>query len=155
VLVRESTDADMADLLGLYVILEHLQRPWRVFADRDDPLSEATTRFDAAIADPDARLVVAEEPGHVVGMGLGRVAAVSTSSDERSLDLSHIVVLPECRGRGIGRMIVADLVAFGRDRGIRLVSLRVFAQNVGAAAFWSALGLRPRFVQMVGELEDL
>jgi ribosomal protein S18 acetylase RimI-like enzyme len=80
---------------------------------------------------------------------------VSSSSDEWALELTNVVVDEGHRGRGIGRAIVADLIAHGRERGVRLVTLRVFAGNDEAVAFWSALGFRPRFVQLVGELAAL
>ena len=166
IVVRAATPEDLEALVALYRALDDLQRPWRTFAPRADPLDGALTRYRDAIDDPDARLAVAvaaqvaDEPGatateRVVGMGLAHVAMVSSMSDERALDLTNVVVDLRHRGRGIGRAIVADLVAFGRERGIRLATVRAFSGNDGAVAFWSALGFGPRFVQMVGELPAL
>jgi ribosomal protein S18 acetylase RimI-like enzyme len=160
IIVRAATPDDVEALAGLYRALDDLQRPWRAFAPRADPLAEALTRYRDAITDPQARLAVAlddvmETEGRIVGMGLARVTMVSSSSDEWALELTNVVVDEGHRGRGIGRAIVADLIAHGRERGVRLVTLRVFAGNDEAVAFWSALGFRPRFVQLVGELAAL
>jgi ribosomal protein S18 acetylase RimI-like enzyme len=151
--VRAATEADLEDLLELYAVLDEMQLPWRVFESRPDQRAEAEIRIRAALFDPDARVCVAERAGGIVAMGVGRVGVASLVSDERSLDLTSVVVRPDLRGRGIGRTIVDDLLAFGRSRGVRVVSLRVFAENRDAVAFWTSLGLRPRIVQMVGEID--
>jgi GNAT superfamily N-acetyltransferase len=140
-------------MVGLYAVLDEMQRPWRVFEPRNDQLAEAEVRFRAAFADPDVRICVSGSAGDLVAMGMGRVGVASLVSDERSLDLTSVVVRPDHRGRGLGRAIVEDLLAFGRARGVRAVSLRVFAQNSQALAFWTSIGLRPRIVQMVGPID--
>jgi ribosomal protein S18 acetylase RimI-like enzyme len=140
-------------MLGLYAVLDEMQRPWRVFEPRSDQLSEAEIRFRAAFAHPDVRICVAGRAGDVVAMGMGRVGVASLVSDERSLDLTSVVVRPDRRGRGLGRAIVDDLLAFGRSHGVRVVSLRVFAENHDAVAFWTSLGLRPRIIQMVRPID--
>jgi ribosomal protein S18 acetylase RimI-like enzyme len=154
--IRAAQVEDLDDLVALYAILDEMQRPWRTFAPQTDPLADALARFRVMIDDPAARLVVAEDPaGSVVGMGMGRIEKVSSSSDEPALELTNVVVLPAHRGRGVGNAIAAELVRFARDRGVRLVALRVFSENDGAIAFWSGLGFRPRFVQMVAEAADV
>lgn len=150
--MRAATEADLEDLLGLYALLDEMQLPWRIFEPRPDQPAEAEVRLRAALADPDTRVCVAERAGAIVAMGIGRIAVASMVSDERSLDLTSVVVRPGDRGLGIGRAIVEELLAFGRSRGVRVVSLRVFAENREAVAFWTSLGLRPRIVQMVGEI---
>ena len=152
--VRAATEADLEDLLALYAVLDEMQLPWRVFEPRPDQMAEAEGRFRAALSDPDTRVCVAEGAGAVVAMGIARVGVASLVSDERSLDLTSVVVRSDHRGRGIGRTIVEDLLAFARSRGVRMVPLRVFAENRDAVAFWASLGLRPRIVQMVGEIGD-
>ena len=153
--VRAATEADLEDLLALYAVLDEMQLPWRVFEPRLDQMAEAEVRFRAALSDPDARVCVAVRARAIVAMGIGRVGVASLVSDERSLELTSVVVRPGDRGRGIGRTIVEDLLAFGRSRGVRVVSLRVFAENRDAVTFWTSLGLRPRIVQMVGEVGHL
>ncbi len=153
--IRPARDQDLDALVGLFGLLDEMQRPWRVFEPRADPLAEAAARFREAIDDPNAHLIVAQDGGHVVGMGMGRIAAVSSSSDEPALDVSNVIVLPSHRGRGIGSAIARDLADFARRGGARLVTLRVFSGNDEAIAFWSQLGFRPRFVQMFSDAEDL
>ena len=151
--VRRATAADLEDMVRLHAVLGEMQRPWRVFEPRQDQLAEAEARFRAAFDDPDARICVSGSAGRVVAMGMGRVGVVSLVSDERSLDLTSVVVRPDHRGRGLGRAIVEDLLAFGRSRDVHVVSLRVFAENHDAVAFWTSIGLRPRIVQMVGQID--
>ena len=153
--IRPARHEDLDSLVGLFGLLDEMQRPWRVFEPRADPLADAAVRFRDAIDDPAAHLVVAEEGGRIVGMGMGSTATVSSSSDEPALDVSNLIVLPSHRGRGIGSAIARELAGFARGGGARLVTLRVFAGNDEAVAFWSRLGFRPRFVQMIAEAEDI
>jgi ribosomal protein S18 acetylase RimI-like enzyme len=48
--------------------------------------------------------------------------------------------LPEYRGRGWGRVLLARTLAAARDAGIERVELEVFASNKRAIAFYEAAG---------------
>ena len=147
--VRAAEEHDLEQMLDLYRLLDGHQREWRVIVPTRDPVADAEVRFREAMADPDARAVVAEAGGRVIGIGMGRIGAVSSLSDEPGLELTSVVVSPEHRGRGIGRAIARDLAAFARSRDVGILSLRVFSPNQEAQDFWSAIGFAPRLVHMV------
>jgi len=88
-------------------------------------------------------------------MALGEIVAGSSFSDERALEISSVLVLEARRGQGIGRALVADLLAFGRERDVTRVVVRVFARNERAGRFWASLGLEPRVVQLTGSIETV
>ena len=153
--IRPAGEVDLESVLDLYRHLDGLQRPWRVFEPRAGALAETEARYREALAERDRILVVAEEGGRLVGMGHGALVLPSSMSDERALDISNVVVLPSRRRRGVARAIVAELVAFGHERGARTAVIKTFAANEPAVAFWSELGFRARLVQMVADLGDL
>ena len=62
--------------------------------------------------------------------------------------VSLIYVLPELRGRGVGRLLHEHAAAMSRSRGMRLMRLSVSTSNVGAMMFyrklgWTVVGHRP------------
>ena len=151
-ILRPAREEDLPQVLALYGELSAYQRDWRVFEPRRSELDEAAARFRDAAADPQALLLVAEQEGRLVGMGLGHVRPVSTYSEELALDISNVVVAASHRGSSVGRAIVDALAAFGREKGVTRATVRVFAENARAVDFWERLGFRPRLVQLVADL---
>lgn len=56
--------------------------------------------------------------------------------------LSAIGVLPAHRGRGLGRFMIADWLARGRDRGTAVFQLNVVADNAVARRLYESFGFR-------------
>ena len=125
-----------------------MQREWRVFTPRPGFYDEVGAKYRAAIASEDQLVVVAEENDEVVGMAYAEARTPSRFSDERSLELSGVVVRSDFRGRGVGRALVAEAARFATERGIPWVELKTFSPNQGAMEFWESLGFTPRVVQM-------
>lgn len=72
--------------------------------------------------------------GRLVGMG--RVISDGVSDAY----IQDVVVLPEWRGRGVGRAIVERLVAFCQERGVGWVGL---VGEPGTGPFYASLGFAP------------
>jgi RimJ/RimL family protein N-acetyltransferase len=51
-------------------------------------------------------------------------------------------LLPEYRGRGLGRRLAEAAVAAARERGMERIALEVFASNTRAIALYERLGFR-------------
>ena len=66
-----------------------------------------------------------------------------------------MVVRSSHRGRGIGTALSREVATFARRRGIRIVTLKTFAQNESALRFWKSVGFLPRMVQMYAPAERL
>jgi len=136
--------------MSLFGELAGIQRVWRVFAPRPTLAADMESRYLAAMEDPDALLVVAEDRGgQVVGMALGHLHRPSTLSDETAVELSSVMVRPAIRGRGVGRALAEEVRRFAHRLGAPYVTLKTFAQNEGATAFWERVGFTPRVIQMV------
>jgi GNAT superfamily N-acetyltransferase len=154
--VRQATPEDVPSLVALFQELDRLQADWRVFTPRPGFYNEVGDKYQEAIDNPDAVVLVAEDDeGEVVGMAYGEARTPSRFSDERALELSGIVVRAGYRGRGVGRALVSEAARFADARGVDWIELKTFAPNRGAMEFWEELGFTPRVIQLTSATKDL
>ena len=81
--------------------------------------------------------LVAMDDGHLAGY-IGSQSVLGES------DMMNVAVFPAYRRRGIGRMLVSQLVQHLREKGNRSLTLEVRASNAGAIALYESMG----FVQV-------
>jgi len=154
--VRPATEEDLPAALELFAALDSHQHGWRVFEPRPTAADDAEARYRTALGlDPDALHVVADEGGRLLGMAFARIEALSSISDERSAELSNVIVREEARRRGIGEALVTEVGRWASGRGVRRVVIKTYAANDLAMQFWEALGFRPRYVQLTAVAEEL
>jgi len=82
-----------------------------------------------------------------VGSGAGYALLLPTAQAQngiRGLDLHHLYVRSDLRGRGLGRALVDGAVTLARDLGCGYLIVGADPDNTGAAAAYSALGFAPR-----------
>lgn len=84
------------------------------------------------------RHVAVAEVGHTL---VGAVAADLTTWNRR-LQVEHCYVAPQWRGRGVGRALIASVVAFARGIHARCVWLETQNTNYPAVQFYRRLGFR-------------
>jgi GNAT superfamily N-acetyltransferase len=82
-------------------------------------------------------VVVAEEGGTLVG-----VAAADLSAWNRRVQVEAFFVAPRARRRGVGRALMASVVAFAREVGAGCVWLETQNVNYPAVQFYRHLGFR-------------
>jgi ribosomal-protein-alanine N-acetyltransferase len=70
----------------------------------------------------------------------GAVAYLLALEVADEIELLQLVVDPRLRRRGVGRLLVDELLAFGRTRGARAVHLEVRASNGPAQALYEGAG---------------
>ena len=97
-------------------------KPWT----REDFVKEMTQNACA-------RYLVAEEDGRIVGF-----AGAWMILDESHM--TNIAVLPECRGRGMGRRLMTELMQYASNLGVSYMTLEVRAGNEKAQALYKSLG---------------
>ncbi len=100
------------------------------------------------VADAGARNIV----GYAAVFG----KLVSEDPDERQGDFSFIAdlfVLPDYRGSGLGRKLVARAEEHARMCGAYKIELKVLAGNDGARRFYQALGYAPRVMTLRKSLD--
>ena len=85
-------------------------------------------------------LLVAREKSAIHGLAL----CVYQPSAElgRVLEVQDFYVVPEQRRKGVGRALAQKILDEAKALRIDRIDLNVLSKNVGAAAFWRALGFR-------------
>ena len=95
-------------------------------------------------AHPTTLILLAYVDAHPVGLAIC-FHGFSTFAAQPLINIHDFVVLPEARGRGIGKQILAAVEATARDRGCCKVTLEVQENNRRARSVYAAAG----FVQAV------
>lgn len=89
-------------------------------------------------ADPDVWPYVLREDGVPLAYG-----EVWVDDDEQEVELGRIIVRPERRRQGVGRLVVSLLVEQAALTGYRTAFLRVAAENGAALVCYQAAGFVP------------
>ena len=123
----------LVDLLGV------------LFAQEADFVPDATKQrraLEAILADPRiGRIYVAREGDRVVGM-VSTLYTISTAEGGKAAWLEDMVVLPECRGRGIGAALLSHAVVGSRDEGCLRLTLLSDEDNDLAHAVYASEGFQ-------------
>jgi ribosomal protein S18 acetylase RimI-like enzyme len=82
---------------------------------------------------------VAREEDRVLAMA-SLIYTVSTAEGGPAALFEDLVVLPECRGRGIAKLLVSFVIQQARKRGLKRLTLLTDLQNEAAQALYRKLG---------------
>lgn len=96
--------------------------------------------FAEIAASPDNALFVAERAGAVVGTFQVTLIPGLVARGRKRAKIESVHVAPECRGLGIGRLMVAHALAFAKGEGAGLVELTSNKSRVDAHRFYRNLG---------------
>ncbi len=91
---------------------------------------------------PHAEVLLAEEGGEAMGFALF-FHNFSTFLGRPGIYLEDLFVLPEHRGRGIGRLLLVHLARLAVERGSGRLEWAVLDWNRDAIGFYERLGARP------------
>jgi GNAT superfamily N-acetyltransferase len=91
---------------------------------------------------PYAEAVLAEDDGQPIGFALF-FHTFSTFLARPGLYLEDLFVLPDRRGRGVGRALLAHLAHLALERGCGRLEWAVLNWNKDAIRFYERLGARP------------
>jgi GNAT superfamily N-acetyltransferase len=134
--LRPATPADAATLLTLVRGLAEYERaPGDVVATEADfvrALSSTPTEMDS---------IIAEHDGRALGFALF-FPTWSTWRGRPGIHLEDLFVVPEARGKGIGRALLARVAAVAVARGCARLEWQVLDWNEPAIGFYRALGAR-------------
>jgi ribosomal protein S18 acetylase RimI-like enzyme len=120
--------------------------------DDEDSWGRRRAHHERALAGAGAFALVAREEGRAVGYALVTLRGASASWREPSAygELETLSVLPEARGRGIGRALVKHAYAELAERGIDTMTVRVVEANALARGFYERMGFAPWVVELRG-----
>ena len=102
-----------------------------------NPVDDSPEGFARYLGRNPATSFVAEENGRIIG-------TILAGHDGRRGIFHHVVVAPDRRGQGIGRMLVESAMEALRKEGITKVLLVVFNHNENGNQFWEHMGFTVR-----------
>jgi GNAT superfamily N-acetyltransferase len=106
---------------------------------------------------PMAEVLLAREDGGTIGFALF-FHNFSTFLGRPGLYLEDLFVVPEARGRGVGRALLARLAAVAVERGCGRLEWSVLDWNAPAVGFYERMGARVmsewRICRLTGEALD-
>lgn len=133
-MIRPATPADVPAILQLIRALSDYEK----LSDQV-VVTEAQLREHLFGPRPYAEVLLAEEAGRVVGYALF-FHTYSTFLGRPSLYLEDLFVLPEHRGRGHGKGLLARLAQLAVERGCGRFEWMVLDWNTPAIQFYESLG---------------
>jgi GNAT superfamily N-acetyltransferase len=136
-MIRPATPADVPTIARLIRALAEYER----LADKV-ALDEGRLREHLFGLRPYAEVLIAEEAGAVVGFALF-FPNYSTFLARPGLYLEDLFVLPEHRGKGHGKALLAALARLALERGCARLDWMVLKWNEPALRFYRALGAGP------------
>lgn len=106
-----------------------------------DPWSEASIKSE--LNNPLSYWLVADDNGTIAGY-------VGSQSVLDSADMMNIAVAPEYRRRGVGRMLINNLISYLREQKVIALLLEVRVSNMAAISLYQKFGFqqvgrRPRY----------
>ena len=155
--VRRATSADLAAVgaLGALLVKEHHDfDPQRFLAARDRTPADYAAFLSRQLDDATTAVLVAEESGNVIGYAYAALEGYDYMTLRGPAGILHdIIVEPEHRGRGVGRLLLDATLAYLRSRGAPRVVLSTAEQNEPAQRLFAGLGFRRTMVEMTRELD--
>ena len=157
-IVRRATTADLPGIgrLGALLIKEHYDfDPRRFLAASHRTPADYASFMSTQLEDPDKAVLVADDNGHVIGYAYAAVEGYDYMALRGPAGALHdIIVAPEHRGRGVGRLLLNATLEFFRSRGVPRVVLSTAARNEAAQQLFAGMGFRRTMIEMTRELDD-
>jgi ribosomal protein S18 acetylase RimI-like enzyme len=156
--VRRATPADLQRIgrLGALLVEEHHGfDPQRFLAaSRGTPEGYASF-ISTQLEDPDVAVIVADDGGGVIGYAYAAVEGYDYMALRGPAGVLHdVIVDPEHRGRGVGRLLLEAALEFLRSRNAPRVVLSTAEQNEAAQRLFASTGFRRTMIEMTRELDD-
>lgn len=145
--IREAEETDLPDVLRLYAL-----------PDFDDghalPLQDAVERLRRMRSYPDYRLYVALLDGRIVGTFTLLIAEKILHMGAKAAIVDDVIVDTHCRGRAIGKSMMAAAMDMARARGCYKLALSTNAKRIEAHKFYESLGFARHGYSYVIELAN-
>jgi GNAT superfamily N-acetyltransferase len=138
--IRRAEPRDREPVLSLWLALvEHHRRLDRDYPELPGLQSSLDAEVDRAFFGSATRIYLAEQDGAPIGFASAEIA--DRRGAEGALGTIHeLYVVPERRGNGVGRALVAAAEAWFGARAVGTRRVRVEISNPEALRFWHAVG---------------
>jgi GNAT superfamily N-acetyltransferase len=145
--LRTALPGDRETVVDLIQLLNAYEADLTGDRKRDRAAAEAYfDELQQRLAKRDGRIVLAEAGGIAVaamGFSLDEDAAYVTDDVRRHGTVTDLVVQEEWRGRGVGRMLLAEAERLSREAGCKRLVIGALVGNDRAARAYRALGFTP------------
>ena len=156
VIVRPATAADLPRIgrLGALLVEAHYNIDAKRFlATRTRTPLDYASFLETQLGRPDVAVLVADENGDVIGYAYAAVEGYDYMSLRGPAGVVHdVLVEPESRGRGVGRLLLDSALAFLQARGAPRVVLTTAEGNETAERLFARAGFRRTMIEMTREL---
>ncbi|MGH9941013.1 MAG: GNAT family N-acetyltransferase [Pyrinomonadaceae bacterium] len=146
-IVRRATPADLPWIgrLGALLVEEHYDfDPRRFLTARRRAPADYASFMSAQLEDPDMAVLVADDNGDMLGYAYAAVEGYDYMALRGPAGVLHDVIIdPEYRGRGVGRLLIDATLALFRSRGVPRVVLTAEqneAAQSGSSRTWGSAG---------------
>ena len=157
-IIRRATPADLPGIgrLGALLVKEHYDfDPQRFLPARPGTPEGYASFIGTQLEDPDNAVLVADTGGDVIGYAYAAIEGYNYMALRGPAGVLHdIIVDPEHRGRGVGRLLLDATLALFRSRGVPRVVLSTAERNEVAQRLFASMGFRRTMVEMTRELDD-
>ncbi|HEY0321572.1 MAG TPA: GNAT family N-acetyltransferase [Pyrinomonadaceae bacterium] len=157
-IIRRATPADLPRIgrLGALLVEEHYDfDPQRFLAARPGTPAGYASFMSTQLEDPDSAVLVADDNGNVIGYAYAAVEGYDYMALRGPAGVLHdVIVDPEHRGRGVGRLLIDATLKFFRSRGVPRVVLSTAERNEAAQRLFASMGFRRTMIEMTRELDD-
>jgi ribosomal protein S18 acetylase RimI-like enzyme len=155
--VRRATRDDLPRIgaLGALLVETHHRFDSQRFLAPTNRTHQGYASFlGSQLEEPDAAVLVAVENADVIGYAY---CQVDESYDYMALRgpagiLHDIIVDPDYRGRGVGRLLLEAVLTYLQSRGAPRVVLSTAEQNEAAKRLFASMGFRRTMIEMTREL---
>ena len=106
-------------------------------------------RFAEIIAGGQRLIMVAEDDGEPVGFVVARPDDVGAIVPTPVMNVSHLIVKPAARKRGIGRALLASVVQIAEERGIDHLVATASSGSRDANRYLARLGFAPLVIKRI------
>lgn len=152
--------AEHADIEGLAALIGSVDTSTGVFSGRPlaDPGPERLCTRLAEILDENARtllIAVDDADAQIVGLLVARPDEIGAIDVTPVLHVTHLLVAPKWRRRGIGRALLAGAVHLADERGLERVLSTAASGSREANRYLARLGFAPLVVHRVASTAAL
>ena len=157
-LVRRATPADLPRVgrLGALLVEEHHNfDAQRFIAGRNRTPADYGSFLASQLENPDAILLVADDNGDVLGYAYAAVEGFDYMSLRGPAGVLHdVIVEPEYRRHGVGRLLLEAALRELKARGVPRVVLTTAERNEEAQQLFESAGFRRTMIEMTREFGD-
>lgn len=152
--VRPATHDDATDLAALVRSIDI--RSTALTSRTPSDGTELAARIDSVL-DEDSRvvLVACDDAGQLLGMLAARRDELSAVETTAVLHVTHLLVEPDSRRRGIGRALLAAAVQIAEEQGIEHLVASAAAGSREGNRYLSRLGFAPLVVRRMATTSTL